>query len=301
MKLFYYPIFLILVIIGLASCEQKAKEIISEEGIRYVHHIHNEGIPIDSGNVVEFQLKIYDYKDSLLKDSYTEGAPFPLATQVIPNNPFKDVLFKIADGDSLTVFLPIEEKEGQPLLPFLKVGTDLRHEIKILKIYSAEEYQKLNQERMVQRQKEIQEKMEKQKGLDDKIIAEHLATKGLSDKAQKTESGLYYVIEQEGEGEVPTAGKKVIVHYNGTLLDGKKFDASYDRNEPLPFILGQKQVIAGWDEGFALLKKGAKATLYIPSHLAYGPQKRGEVIKPFSILKFDVELLDITENDTEKK
>lgn len=293
MKLFYYPIFLVLIIVGLVSCDQKAKETVSAEGIRYTHHIHNEGIPIDSGNIVEFELKIYDYKDSILKDTYAEKTPYPLATQVIPDNPFKDVLFKVADGDSLTVFLPIEKKEGQPLLPFLKEGTDLRHEIKILKIYSAEEYKKVGQERMVQQQLEMKEKTEKQKGLDDTMIAEHLAANGLTDKAQKTESGLYYVIEQEGEGETGLVGEKVTVHYNGTLLDGKKFDASYDRNEPFSFVLGRQQVIAGWDEGFALLKKGGKATLYIPSHLAYGPQARGPVIKAFSVLKFDVELLGI--------
>lgn len=110
--------------------------------------------------------------------------------------------------------------------------------------------------------------------------------------AQTTESGLRYVIVEAGEGDNATAGDQVSVHYNGTLLDGTKFDSSYDRGQPFGFVLGQGRVIMGWDEGIALLNKGAKATLYIPSTLAYGERATGS-IPANSILKFDVELVDI--------
>ena len=76
-------------------------------------------------------------------------------------------------------------------------------------------------------------------------------------------------------------------------MDGTKFDSSLDSNEPFSFVIGRRQVIQGWDEGIALLKTGGKGTLYIPSPLGYGPRGAGGIIKPNSVLKFDVELLGI--------
>ncbi len=82
------------------------------------------------------------------------------------------------------------------------------------------------------------------------------------------------------------------VHYTGTLLNGTKFDSSRDRNEPFEFTLGKGQVIKGWDEGIALMNVGGKATLVIPSAIAYGDRDMG-TIPPFSTLVFDVELIDV--------
>tara|TARA_B100000575_G_scaffold17763_1_gene12342 strand:- start:190 stop:1122 length:933 start_codon:yes stop_codon:yes gene_type:complete len=108
----------------------------------------------------------------------------------------------------------------------------------------------------------------------------------------KTESGLFYKINKSGEGKSPLAGSNVTVHYRGMLIDGSEFDSSYQRNEPINFILGQGQVISGWDEGIALLNKGASAKLVIPSDLAYGSTGAGELIPPYATLIFEVELLD---------
>ncbi len=106
-----------------------------------------------------------------------------------------------------------------------------------------------------------------------------------------TASGLKYEIVEEGTGELPQPGQLVRVHYTGTLEDGTKFDSSYDRKEPIEFILGHGQVIPGWDEGISLLKVGRKAKLIIPPELAYGARGAGGVIPPNATLKFDVELL----------
>lgn len=105
-----------------------------------------------------------------------------------------------------------------------------------------------------------------------------------------TASGLQYKITQEGTGKQPTAASIVKVHYKGQLLDGKVFDSSYDRGEPTEFPLNQ--VIPGWTEGLQLLKEGGKATLYIPSQLAYGEQGVPG-IPPNSPLIFDVELIQV--------
>ena len=111
--------------------------------------------------------------------------------------------------------------------------------------------------------------------------------------AQPTGSGLYYIIDEEGDGEQAEAGRTVSVHYRGTLDDGTPFDASYDRGEPITFPLGQGKVIPGWDEGIALLSEGGKATLIIPSFLAYGPNGRPPVIPPYATLIFETELVEV--------
>jgi peptidylprolyl isomerase len=120
------------------------------------------------------------------------------------------------------------------------------------------------------------------------VEAEEQTTEG---DFMTTESGLQYVITEEGAGDAPQTGDMVTVHYTGTLEDGTKFDSSYDRGDPIQFILGQGQVIPGWDEGIALLKVGGKAKLVIPPELAYGDRGAGGVIPPNATLKFDVELV----------
>jgi peptidyl-prolyl cis-trans isomerase A (cyclophilin A) len=115
----------------------------------------------------------------------------------------------------------------------------------------------------------------------------------LTSKAIKTESGLMYIINQVGQGERPKTGETVKVHYTGTLIDGTEFDSSVRRGVPIEFPLGVGRVIKGWDEGISLLSSGGKATLIIPSHLAYGQQGAGGVIPPNATLKFEVELIEI--------
>lgn len=112
------------------------------------------------------------------------------------------------------------------------------------------------------------------------------------DGVKETPSGLQYKVITEGTGEKPSATSRVKVHYKGTLLDGTKFDSSYDRNQPATF--GLNQVIKGWTEGLQLMPVGSKYIFYIPSDLGYGTNPPpGSAIKPGSLLVFEVELLDI--------
>lgn len=103
------------------------------------------------------------------------------------------------------------------------------------------------------------------------------------------------VVEDEviGEGPAAKSGDVVTVHYTGWLTDGTKFDSSLDRNQPFAFVLGQRQVIAGWDQGVAGMKVGGKRKLTIPPDLGYGARGAGEVIPPNATLVFEVELLQI--------
>lgn len=107
----------------------------------------------------------------------------------------------------------------------------------------------------------------------------------------ETPSGLQYEVVKAGEGPYPALTDKVKVHYEGFLLDGTKFDSSLDRGKPIEFALNR--VIKGWAEGVALMQPGAKYTLYIPYQLGYGAQGAGNVVKPYSALIFEVELIEI--------
>jgi peptidylprolyl isomerase len=121
---------------------------------------------------------------------------------------------------------------------------------------------------------------------------------GCSKKVDKeseitTASGLKYVEIKEGTGPSPQSSQMVTVHYTGTLQDGKKFDSSVDRGQPLQFKIGVGQVIKGWDEGILTMKVGGKRKLIIPPELGYGSRGAGGVIPPNATLIFEVELLDI--------
>jgi hypothetical protein len=110
-----------------------------------------------------------------------------------------------------------------------------------------------------------------------------------------TESGLKYIINEKGSGEKAVNGKSVEVHYTGYLADGKIFDSSIERGEPIDFVLGTGLVIKGWDEGIALMNVGDKYRLIIPAELGYGSRGAGNAIPPNSDLIFDVELINVTE------
>jgi peptidylprolyl isomerase len=129
---------------------------------------------------------------------------------------------------------------------------------------------------------------------DDAIITNYLTTSAIT-TAQKQTSGLYYVpVTTNPTGTPATAGKTVSVLYTGKLMDGTVFDATSLRNNvPFSFLLGSGSVIKGWDEGIALMRKGEKAILLIPSALAYGPSGSGTAIKANSVLRFEVEVVDV--------
>ena len=109
----------------------------------------------------------------------------------------------------------------------------------------------------------------------------------------KAVTSLQIVDSQVGTGEEARPGRRVSVHYTGTLMDGTKFDSSRDRNEPFEFRLGAGEVIPGWDQGVRGMRVGGTRKLTIPANLAYGARGAAGVIPPNAALKFDIELLEV--------
>ncbi|MGP1571358.1 MAG: FKBP-type peptidyl-prolyl cis-trans isomerase [Moraxella sp.] len=144
------------------------------------------------------------------------------------------------------------------------------------------EYQKKREAEIT---KEVEAKAKANKEAGEKFLAENEKKEGV----QKTASGLQYKVITEGTGAKPKATDTVTVHYEGKLIDGKVFDSSYERGEPVSFRLNE--VIKGWTEGVQLMNTGSKYELYIPSDLAYG-ETGNPNIEPNSVLIFTVELLD---------
>jgi FKBP-type peptidyl-prolyl cis-trans isomerase len=120
-----------------------------------------------------------------------------------------------------------------------------------------------------------------------KFLEENAKKEGVT----TTASGLQYKVLREGPGKKPASRtSSVQVHYKGTLIDGKVFDSSYERREPIVF--GLNQVIPGWTEGVLLMSEGSKYEFYIPYDLAYGARGIPGVIPPYATLVFEVELLN---------
>lgn len=127
---------------------------------------------------------------------------------------------------------------------------------------------------------------------DNKKAGEDFLAKNAKRKDIKTlKGGIQYKVIKEGNGAVPTATQRVKVHYEGKTLDGKVFDSSYNRGEPAEFRCNQ--LIKGWTEALTYMPVGSVWEVYIPQELAYGDKQQGEDIKPFSMLIFKIELLDI--------
>jgi FKBP-type peptidyl-prolyl cis-trans isomerase FkpA len=235
------------------------------------------------GDIIKMNLAYLTQKDSTLFSTYDEEmgpVQFTIGPPTFSGDPMEGFAL-LGEGDSAIFLMPADSAyRDQEMPPFAKPGEFVKIHVNVLSMMTKEEFEKKKTE-------EMKSQMEK----DEVIIENYLTTKGL--KAQKTASGLYYIIEKQGDGAKAEAGKSVTVNYTGKFLDGKPFDSSLNPGRtPFTFKLGAGQVIKGWDEGIALLNVGGKGTLVIPSPLAYGSRSSGP-IPANAVLLFDVELLGV--------
>ncbi|WP_345948684.1 FKBP-type peptidyl-prolyl cis-trans isomerase [Mucilaginibacter sp. PAMB04274] len=303
-------LFLNLLLLGIAVSPAlgQANFIKTPKGALYTIVKQGNGAKVKQGDVITFQFSQKTDKDSLLGSSFQMGRP--AKAQVQPSKNVADlmeVFSLLSVNDSVLVRVPTDSiftgmEDKRP--PFLPKGSYMNFGIKLEKIQTYDEAMAEAKVEMEKARAEQTAMMEKWRKEEVPSINAYVADKKLTPLS--TASGLRYLVTAPGNGPKPKAYDTVVVNYTGRLLDGKVFDSSLaevakaaaleqtGRNyEPIKFLLGNGEVIPGWDEGLLLLNEGAKATFIIPSALAYGERGSAPVIRPFSPLVFDVELVKI--------
>lgn len=250
------------------SSEKEEVRLVTPNGLEYLMHrsVSEEKAQIGDILVIDMQ---YGTIDSTLFDSRVFGKPIYLqVTNPAYKGSIEEGLLMLGAGDSATFFLSADSVYkrifNQPLPNGIEPGSELIFNMGVLAIRN-----------------------------EDRDLEKYLQNQQINTPARG--SGLILIKSKENpKGTAAAPGKTVKVHYTGKLLDGTIFDSSRDRNEPFSFLLGQGQVIAGWDEGVSQMRTGERATFIIPSYLAYGPKGAGGgLIPPYSTLVFEVELLEV--------
>ncbi len=266
------------------------------------------GVKVKQGDVITFQFTQKTDKDSLLGSSYKQGKP--AMVQVQPSKSVADLMevFPLLSvNDSVLVRIPTDSifaghEESRP--PFLPKASYLNFTIKVERVQSLDEAMAERNAAMEKAKAEQAVAAEKLRVAEGATLSKYISDNKLSPVT--TASGLKYIITTPAAGRKPQPGDTLLVNYAGRTMDGKLFDSSIEavakagglqqpgRNyEPIKFVVGNSEVIKGWDEGLLLMNEGAKAKLVIPSALAYGARGAGEDIKPYSPLVFDIELVKV--------
>lgn len=309
-KLKQYSFIIVLMSVVITACGQK-EFVTTETGLEYLKVREGNGEKPNDGEFLMMNVAYYDANNNKMFASADRGGALPLnyVDSVFINNGSLEESFKLcSNGDSLILKIPAKtifaESFRRPLPDTIAAESIITVYIGVENIFDQDEFQAYRTEQAQKQREKAEAASKEQVSIDEKIIDDYLAENGIN--AESTEEGLKYVITQEGNGEIPANGNTVVVNYTGTLLDGTMFDSSIeedakaggiyregrDYNKPFEFALGQGRVIKGWDIGIALLSKGAKATLYIPSSLGYGARGTGSTIGPNAVLVFNVELID---------
>ena len=239
----------------------------TESGLMYIELEEGEGLLPKAGDEIEMHYTGYFEDETKFESSLDRGKPikFVFKKQNILKG-WEEALSMMKPGGKMKIIVPSWLGFGEKGSGKIPPNTDLIFEIELLGIRDlAAELEKKGEEF----KEEMKEKYP---------------------EAKQTDSGLMYVIEEEG-GEKPQPGQKVKVHYTGRFTSGDKFDSSLDRGQPFEFPLGQGRVIKGWDEGIQLVGVGGKIKLIIPYWLGYGEHGNGR-IPGMSTLIFDVEVLE---------
>jgi FKBP-type peptidyl-prolyl cis-trans isomerase len=247
-------------------------------GLYYRFYVENTTRHVPEENeILSILMRIQTEKDSIVQE--TKQMKIAMQKPKFKGDIF-EALSLMHEGDSASFI--INAKQYYNIYHYGQVPSFVKDDktmlwftVKIDTIMSVEEYQSfVNRARY-------------EKELND--IAAYLQQNNII--ASPLSSGLYYIETKAGQGSTPKTGQSCSVNYTGKLLDGNVFDSSVGRG-PFDFQLGLGQVIPGWEEGIAMMKKNGSATLIVPSYLGYGERNMGN-IPPNSTLIFEVELIDI--------
>lgn len=283
--------------LALVSCQQDGKRLKTSHGYEYVKHTSTDGALPQVGDYVYFHAQMRN-GDSVLFSSRAQSKPpfLQLPAESDPStrvSPVEDVIRHMSVGDSVTIFIDIDTMPNKPR--GFENAKEMLYDVVVLEIKSANQYQEEAQKRQAE-EEELAAATRARAGEVAAFAQETLKkykSGALKSEIKETSTGLKYIIHEEGSGAQAEANKLVVVNYYGLLADGTMFDNSFEGGTPISFPLGQGRVIPGWDEGIALLKKGARASLFIPYQLAYGESGRPPVIPEKAELVFYVELVDI--------
>lgn len=267
----------------IAACSQSGNK--SDLGTEVTFVERGDGEKLVSGNIITMSMW-YGMDGETIRESNGRTLPYQYFEDTLNmNGEFASVLEILSVGDSVRFTVPAGDLYmktfQQPLPDTLTADAGIEWALKVEEQYTREEYEVVARERAsAEANRLLAEETAR--------FEEHFAAENIS--AEKTESGLQYVINEMGKGPVPTIGQKVKVKYKGMFFEGR---GVFDEGE-YTFALGQRSVIAGWDEGFTLFPVGSKGVLYIPSELGYGVRGYGP-IGPNTPLVFEVEVLEIVE------
>lgn len=204
--------------------------------------------------------------------------------------------FSYAIGSDIGVSLEPFKDEVDLAVVFQGIRDNLEGKPSLLTKEEAKEVKDVVFKRIAEQKQEEAKKLAEEKKV---TGAAFLDENGKKEGVVTTESGLQYEVLVAGEGDKPSATDNVKVHYTGTLLDGKEFDSSIKRGQPVTFRVDR--VIKGWSEALQLMPVGSKYKLYIPSELGYGERGAGRDIGPNEVLVFEVELIEIEKLAEEAK
>ncbi len=283
MKRILFFIFLSLCLYSCKTNEYKT----DSSGMKYKFYTCNEKAktPVP-GDIVVLYMRYTTENDSVLFDTREmQGQPFRMKVKPRSTNggTIDDAFAMMHEGDSARFIVDAErfflETKGSEVPGFIKPKSKLVFDIKLVEIFSYENF--------LEEQKKSQvTNAESEKSM----LDVYLHNANITVKPES--SGLYYIEQLAGKGAYPKAGQKVTIHYTGSFLSGEVFDSSLQRGEPFTFEFGANQVIPGMEEGVGKMKPGGKATLIIPSGLAYGKEQY-KMIPPYSTLIFEIELIKI--------
>lgn len=311
MKQFFYLAFCVL---ALAACTGGFKK--GENGLEYKIIANGKGNKVAYGDFIQLHIKqVYNgSKDTVLLDTHEFMPRIQLFDSVNTPVEYFKIMSNLRIGDSLVIRLPTDtllKRMGEQGPPFIKKGKLMYTHVKLVNIFKKrDQADSANKaERVIMKPKLFKKQVEEftkellnrkdQMAKDDKIIAAYLAKNNI--QAQKTKWGVYVAVQNEGAGEKINFNSVAMVNYTGKTLDSSiVFDSNTDPKfqhvqpyEVKIWELGTaSSVIPGWTDALQQLKKGSKATIYIPSSLAYGPSGNGREIKPNENLIFDIDVLD---------
>ena len=274
MKLFITLLIMTFIIVG---CSNKNDVVKKESGLMFVDDTIGTGAVVKDGDYISINFRAWKITDStnLFKDWIADSSRIKskIGDSYVYQRPIKyflgvkDAFVRGSDGGiegmkvggTRTIIIPFKLAYGEKGFRTIPGNTDLKIVVQLLASHTPQKVKPWEVD---------------------------------STKYKTTKSGLKYIVIEEGNGLVPDSGDIVTIHYSGFLTDGKKFDSSVERGEPISYPFKIQTMVPGWQEATAMMKKGSKYRLLIPPKLAYGNRANG-VIPANATLMFNVEMVDI--------